>query len=262
MARAELVLIAAIALAAPAGIAAVQGTPRQQTSPPAQEQPTLLTKAETARVRAYNDGIVEAVKRLPQRVSLAALIEPLMQLAETRSAAGGKATDENRAAILALAVYVNGRKLAVLIPESRTWPRPESRALTLHQRGDLAQHFTMSAAIGATAGAPIADLIGLAKELDDARRGSGFSFADLAADRAGTTFGLRATEAEPGARDLQSRIETGFAENHMMPEVTGLPENMSEADFKTRYRGIRSPEYTRMLDEIERRIAALPIFQR
>ena len=260
MARADLALLVAICLAAvPAPTAAVRMAPRPQT--PAAPQQTLLSKAETARVRAYNDGIVEAVKRLPQRVSLVALIEPLMALAETRSA-GGKATDENRAAILALAVYVNGRKLAVLIPESRTWPRPEGRALTLHSRGDLAQHFTMSAAIGATAGAPIADLIGLAKELDDARRGSGFSFADLAADRAGTTFGLRATETEPKARGLQAKIETGFAESQMMPEVTGLPENMSEVDFTQRYRGIRSPEYTRMLDEIERRIAALPIFQR
>ncbi|HET9371128.1 MAG TPA: hypothetical protein VFO19_12800, partial [Vicinamibacterales bacterium] len=92
--------------------------------------------------------------------------------------------------------------------------------------------------------------------------GSGFSFADLAADRAGTTFGLRATATEPNARGLQARIEAGFAESDMMPAVNGLPENMSEADFRQRYRGVRSPEYTRMLDEIERRIAALPIFQR
>ncbi|HET9370985.1 MAG TPA: hypothetical protein VFO19_12085, partial [Vicinamibacterales bacterium] len=142
MARADLASIVAVGLlTAPAGMAARQGSGPPQT-PPAQEQ-TLLSQAETARVRAYHDGIVEVARRLPPRVSLAALIEPLMQLAETRSAAG-RATDENRAAILALAVYVNGRKLGVLIPESRTWPRPESRALTLHQRGDLAQHFTMS----------------------------------------------------------------------------------------------------------------------
>jgi uncharacterized protein YfiM (DUF2279 family) len=56
-------------------------------------------------------------------------------------------------------------------------------------RYDSAQHFVISAALAAWAGEPAANAIGVYKEIDDSRRGSGFSFADLAADRAGTRFG-------------------------------------------------------------------------
>ena len=90
-----------------------------------------------------------------------------------------------------------------MVPEARDWPRAASRGLTMAGRGDLAQHFTVSAAVSAAAGAALADFIGLYKEIDDARRGSGFSFADLAADRAGTRLGQLATATEESARRLQ-----------------------------------------------------------
>ena len=50
---------------------------------------------------------------------------------------------------------------------------------------DLAQHFIVSAVIAAAGGTPIAAAAGVYKELNDARDGSGFSFSDIAADRAG-----------------------------------------------------------------------------
>jgi hypothetical protein len=41
-----------------------------------------------------------------------------------------------------------------------------------------------------------------------------------------------------------------------------LPEFMPEAEFKRRFGGIDAPAYKRMMDDIERRIAALPLYRR
>ena len=54
------------------------------------------------------------------RVSLAALLTPVFALA----AEGGRASDpvaENRAAILVLTFYVDGRSLAQIVPDARSW---------------------------------------------------------------------------------------------------------------------------------------------
>ena len=59
---------------------------------------------------------------------------------------------------------------------------------TLLGRRDLAQHFFVSGYLTATMGAEAANAAGVAKELVDANTTSGFSFADLAADRAGVRF--------------------------------------------------------------------------
>jgi uncharacterized protein YlaN (UPF0358 family) len=46
-----------------------------------------------------------------------------------------------------------------------------------------------------------------------------------------------------------------------MPATADLPEFMQEADFKRRFGGIDAPEYKKMMAEIERRIAALPLYR-
>jgi len=220
-----------------------------------------LPPKDVERLRAYNALIVDAARGLARRASVADLVGPVMAGAAERSASGGSAADENRIAILAIAFYVNGKPLSVLTPDAQSWPRAERRRLLLRNRGDLAQHFTISAALSASAGAPVANLIGLYKEIDDARRGSGFSFVDLTADRAGTTFGRLATETPDSARLLQARIRASFAEDHVMPRIDGLPENLSQQEFTRRYRGPSAPAYDELLEEIDRRIAALPLFQ-
>jgi uncharacterized protein YfiM (DUF2279 family) len=230
------------------------GTPRPSA------QSIDLSAQDVERLRVYHERIVETVRRIPGRASLAELVRPVMSLASDRSA-DGRAADENRAAILAIAFYVNGKPLSMLTPEARTWPRAERRRLLLHGRGDLSQHFTISAALSASAGAPVANLIGLYKEIDDARRGSGFSFVDLTADRAGTAFGRVATESLDSARQLQSRVRASLPEDHLIPAIDGLPENLSQGEFTRRYRGAGAPAYEELLEEIDRRIAALPLFQ-
>ena len=132
-------------------------------------------------------------------------MQALFQLAAER---GGDIGAEHRAAIIVMAFYVNGKGLGAIIPAARQWPTPLPLGVTLADRGDLAQHFTISAALAATAGSPLADAVGLYKELDDSRSGSGFSFSDLAADRAGTRFGALATGPDMGLRNISRQLQS------------------------------------------------------
>jgi hypothetical protein len=129
----------------------------------------------------------------------------------------------------------------------------------LRQRHDFAQHFLISALIAAEAGTPLADAVGLWKELADARSGgSGFSFNDLAADRAGTRFGELAVG---DAARLQQRLAAGLSDADLLPQVSDLPEHLPEAEFVARFGGVGGAGYQRLLATIESRIDALPVFQ-
>ena len=185
---------------------------------------------------------------------------PLMQIAAGR-ASGGDAQADSRAIIAVVTFYVNGKGLAAIVPDAKDWPQPMPRKVTLNGRTDSPQHFTISAALAAHAGSPLADAIGLYKEVDDSRRGSGFSFNDLAADRAGTRFGELATSSPASARQLQQRMASGLREPDFMPHAADLPENMPEAEFKRRFGGVGAPAYQRVMDDIERRVAACPLYR-
>jgi uncharacterized protein YfiM (DUF2279 family) len=185
-------------------------------------------------------------------VGLERLLGPLLQLARERAAQGDAAL-EHRAMVVVLAFYVNGKGLAALVPSARSWPVPARRVVTLAGRTDFPQHFTISAALTATAGSPLSDAVGLYKEVDDARRGSGFSFNDIAADRAGTRFGALAV-ADPV-------LARGLREADLIPDVRDLPEFMAEPEFLRRFGGVGAPPYRRMMADIEQRIAALPLYR-
>ena len=160
----------------------------------------LVAPADQQRLRAYTERLATVTQGVEgDESSLAGLLPPMFALAAERSAAGGDAVAENRAALLSLTFFANDRPLGQMVPAAYHWPRPQPLTVTLRQRQDFALHFLISAVIAAEAGTPLADAVGLWKELADARRGgSGFSFNDLAADRAGTRFGELA-RARPGA---------------------------------------------------------------
>jgi hypothetical protein len=133
--------------------------------------------------------------------------------------------------------------------------------VTLNGRDDFAKHFVVSAALAAHAGSPLADAVGVYKEIDDARGGSGFSFNDIAADRAGTRFGEQAAANAKAAVKLQQRLSAGIREKDIMPSTQDLPEFMPEAEFKKRYGGVGAPAYNQMMADIERRVAALALYR-
>ena len=47
----------------------------------------------------------------------------------------------------------------------------------------------------------------------------------------------------------------------LLPETADLPEFMPEAEFKRRFGGIGAPAYQRMMQDIERRVAACPLYR-
>lgn len=163
--------------------------------------------------------------------------------------------------VVVLAFYVNGKGLAALVPSARSWPVPARRVVTLAGRTDFPQHFTISAALTATAGSPLSDAVGLYKEVDDARRGSGFSFNDIAADRAGTRFGALAVAGPDTRARLDPVLARGLREADLIPDVRDLPEFMAEPEFLRRFGGVGAPPYRRMMADIEQRIAALPLYR-
>jgi hypothetical protein len=178
-----------------------------------------------------------------------------------RLGTSNRIADEHRAALLAVAFYVNGWRLDMFVPEARTWPVAERRSISLRGRHDLAQHFTVSAFLSAFAGTAIASMAGIYKEMDDARRGSGFSFSDLAADRAGTLLGDLLTMSPESARRMRTLLAGTPGEHDLMPDVSGLSDNMSQAEFTRRFGGVGAPAYNRQVEEIDRRIAALTLYR-
>ena len=206
--------------------------------------PSCCLPTDQARLRAYHDRLVETVAKAPNKVSLAALMPPLFRTVLERGA-GGDVAAENRAAIVVLAFYANGTGLAAIAPAAAQWPQAARRTVTLAGRDDFPKHFLISAAIAAEAGSPLADAVGLYKEVDDSRGGSGFSFNDIGADRAGTRFGEIASQSPERARKLAQALASGVKESDFMPDVADLPEFMPEAEFKRRYGGIGGPGYNK-----------------
>jgi hypothetical protein len=220
----------------------------------------LVAPDDRTRFRAYHDRLIDVVARAPNNVSLATLMPPLFLLALDRGATGDIAR-EMRAAIIVLAFYANGKGLGEIVSGAKQWPQPARRTVTLAGRDDFPKHFLISAAIAAEGGTPLADAIGVYKEIDDSRGGSGFSFNDIGADRAGTRFGETASRSPERARRLARALAAGVKESDFMPDVSDLPEFMQEAEFKRRYGGVGGPGYNKMMATIETRIAALPVLR-
>ncbi len=220
----------------------------------------LASPADLERLRAYSDRLAQLAlrERAGAEVSLAWLLAPMFELARARSATGLDGVAENRAAILVLTVYANGRGLGEALPAARAWPQAQPLRVRLAGREDSPLHFLISAALAAEAGGPLSQVVGVYKEVADSRGGTGFSFNDLAADRAGTRFGEAAVQ---DATRLQARAATIARETEFMPPAADLPENMPEAEFKRRFGGVDAPAYNAMLAEIDRRVAALGVLR-
>jgi uncharacterized protein YfiM (DUF2279 family) len=221
----------------------------------------LLPPEDQERIRLYHARLTNISRSLTAaNVSLVQLAIPLFELAQAHSR-GGDSITENRAAILVLTFYVSDKELTRFVPTAKDWPPPAAHHVTLNGRADFAQHFIVSAAIAANAGGLLSEAVGLYKEIADARDGSGFSFNDIAADRAGTRFGELAAGSSASARKLQKQLSAGVNERDLMPETEDLPEFLSEAEFRSRFGGIDAPEYNKMMAEIERRVAGLSLYR-
>jgi hypothetical protein len=212
-------------------------------------------------LRLYQQKIADIVtKHDPKwRLSLADLLKPLFELARQRSTLEN-AIDENRFVIMAVNEYVNKS-------ETRQFFSRDGMVKThyfpvfLYRRNDLAQHFIASAALTASINAQVAKVVGEEKELSDAKRGSGFSFVDLTADKAGQRFGEIATATPISARKLQSYMSKIKDYRDFIPDPTDLPEKMDEAEFNKRYESVNSPDYQETVKKIDERLDRTPLFR-
>jgi uncharacterized protein YfiM (DUF2279 family) len=169
--------------------------------------------------------------------------------------------DEHRAALVAVAFYVTRWPIERLLPDARTWPRPTMRSVTLGGRRDHAQHFIVSAAMAATAGSPLADALGVYKEIRDSQSGSGFSFSDVAANRAGQRFGTLASGSPTSAASLAHRLRAPLTDRDIMPATAGLPDSLNGQEFARRYGTTSSVAFTQLVDDIDRRVSALALYR-
>ena len=210
-------------------------------------------------LNAYHAKLAELTARgVGSTGSLATFLPQFAALAASRSRTG-QAVEENRAMLLVLGAWASGHGLRAFVPDAAV--RPKRFRLTLHRRRDLARHYLISAALAVGGDSLLADAVGLFKEVSDSNRGSGFSFTDLAADRAGTRFGDLATRSEADARRLQMALASQLNDRDLMPVASDLPEHLSEAEFSRRYIAIGSPAYQLLIDEIERRLDATPLIR-
>jgi hypothetical protein len=248
-------------LAATVALGRVPVAARTQSPSPTQSATTAdtLSAADLARLRAYEEHLAEVTATLPRGVSLARILGPMLAFAGSRSTLA-TADDENRTVLMATAFYVKGWPIEVLAPEARNWTRPRPRGVVLAGRGDLAEHFTLSALLASASGQAIADWIGLYKELTDAHGREGFSFSDLAADRAGSKLGRAATDPA-SATAIQTRAGAGLSEADILPNIDDLPTDLSDAELTRRFGGIGAPAYNAMLARIEHEVEALPLYR-
>jgi hypothetical protein len=217
----------------------------------------VVSEAERERLLKYAAIVTRQIRkhRVGSSMPMSELIRPVFQYAQQQ---GGNAATENRAALIALGAYVSGISLKKLLTESgRTTRRAPDVNLLLYKRHDWPQHYLISAALSVSAGSRLANIIGLAKEEDDTEYGSGFSFTDLAVDKAGAQLGT--LSQGPQAAKVQAMLASADSDSALCPQVADLPEFLSEEQFSVRFGRVGSNAYRKVIHEIDRRLANHPM---
>lgn len=219
----------------------------------------LVGPEEKQRLLAYADFLRRTMAAYPDKSQQPAR-EALTRLFGFARQRGGVAAAENRAAFTALGAYVAGVSLHQLLEgRGRSTRRAPPVLLTLHGRRDAAEHLLIAAALAANGGSRLANAMGLAKEEEDAQSGSGFSFTDIAYDRAGARLGELGTG--PRAAGVRDQLAGIAKDSALAPAFGDLPEFMPEAVFVRRFGAVGSPAYLAQIAEIERRLARHPLYR-
>lgn len=220
-----------------------------------------------ASTRAHVGHLLAHVNQSPPgEPAFGVCFETAFAFARDRSVEGDPVA-ENRAAIFALGILLGDPHvenfLGPIVPgPDRAAARRLLGRVALRGRYDWTKHFCVSAALALFSNEVVSDAAGLLKEeLDAGKGGSGFSFGDLCADRAGTTFAVWATRNDAAARTLQDRIAAGFRVEEFFPPAADLPEDIPDAELQSRYGGVNGPAYRLVIEEIERRIAACAAYR-
>ncbi|HET9067850.1 MAG TPA: hypothetical protein VFN28_04345 [Amaricoccus sp.] len=219
----------------------------------------------TARVRLAVEDELRRMRKASRRGELprqGSVLPHLAAAVGNAARAGGAGRDEMRGALYALALACGDPAFGQLVgvePGPREIEAAGCDGTTLAGRDDLKRHFVVSAGLyAATASGRVAFGVGELKELLDSVESEGFSFEDMAADAAGVRFATALLAAPPEEWAATAAAMTGEAA--LMPALDGLAEGLDAAAFEARFGGVDSAEYAAVLAEIERRVAALPLY--
>ena len=174
----------------------------------------------------------------------------------------------NKAFLLAMGIFVDDTNTLRSFPatspvvrrvESELERRERAKVSsqpTIRGRQDLAKHFFVSAHALVVMGSAATRGAGLAKEMLDAERGSGFSFADMAANRAGMVFAEQLLAKKISLEEIAANFQVAA----YMPQIADLEEGLRLHDLQARLEGNGERSINAGLDRIERLVLALPIY--
>lgn len=198
------------------------------------------------------------------QASVGYYLDTAFSYADKRSYISENPVEENLSALMALAIFLGSSRfdsvVGALDKETLATCQPRNSQMVLANRNDLRLHFIISAALKVISDSAISFTGGEFKELLDAQDGgSGFSFVDLAADRAGIRFAELALD-ENGAKRLQQMASELRQEETFFPSIADLPEGIPQQVFDERG-GIDSDYYKQYLATINQRINGLTLYQ-
>jgi len=223
----------------------------------------LLSQDQQTRLILYQNELATIIAPYKKKnVSLVTIIRPMFKFASQQTNISNSPKVENIAMLQVLSLYAinKGLKHFINADMQNRLKIPVKATLTLNGRHDLAQHFLVSAGLTISTGTKLANLIGLAKEVEDSDGGSGFSFADLAADKAGVKLAETATDSEYHAFLLQENMVLVKMESEFMPAIDRLPEGIMKLEFNKQYGDLDSSSYNLVNNEIEKRIQQCKVY--
>jgi hypothetical protein len=154
------------------------------------------------------------------------ILMTLFSAAENRVTNGESRLKEHAAIIIALSLHCADQRILQATNWLSVYQQPTTRLpIGIHNKSDLAEHFVSSAAVYYYAGEEVALLIGLYKEMLDARVKEEFGLGDLTADYAGIEFAKLMTQSN-AASWLAQNYQLTYDENNLLPVMTA--ENINK----------------------------------
>jgi hypothetical protein len=172
------------------------------------------------------DSNVSAMRLRYQGYPLNQILTTLFSAAENRVTNGESRLKEHAAIIIALSLHCADQRILQATNWLSVYQQPTTRLpIGIHNKSDLAEHFVSSAAVYYYAGEEVALLIGLYKEMLDARVKEEFGLGDLTADYAGIEFAKLMTQSN-AASWLAQNYQLTYDENNLLPVMTA--ENINK----------------------------------
>ena len=206
---------------------------------------------------AQSNNLSKVSYKLGSRPTLNEIMRPMFKLAESRSLLNNPVI-ENKAVFITLGAYALDKNISKLF-DDKDQQSIKTKRIYLKNRFDLSKHLLVSAAITSLVDSGLAESIGLEKEVNDSKGGSGFSFSDLAADHAGIKLAEYSLTGEQQARKVQTQLATVKFESDYMPSIKNLPDGLTKQEFDNKY--ANKPAYTSLETLIKVRINGLIIYK-